>query len=122
VIANDENGSLVAFPLSADGIPAADAQVMRHSGGGPDIDRQSGPHFHQVTFDAELLTVTDLGTGAVHRYVLHGATWVPAPEGTQFCVRAAARGIRSSTAPTATSPASWTAPSRRTACSIPVCG
>ena len=45
------------------------------------IDRQAGPHCHQVTFDGMLLTVTDLGADRIHRYVLEGTTWVTAPIG-----------------------------------------
>ena len=79
--ANYGDGSLSAFALGDDGMPTTQAQVMHHTGGGPVADRQEGPHCHQVTFDGELLTVTDLGADRIRRYVLDGDTWVPSPAG-----------------------------------------
>ncbi|MDQ1724619.1 MAG: 6-phosphogluconolactonase [Frankiaceae bacterium] len=80
-VANYKDGSLVAFALDEQGLPTGDGQLMRHDGNGPVADRQAGPHCHQVTFDDELLTVTDLGADRIHRYVLEGSTWVAAPSG-----------------------------------------
>jgi 6-phosphogluconolactonase (cycloisomerase 2 family) len=80
-VANFGDGSLAMVRLGADGIPTADAQLLRHAGSGPVPDRQDGPHCHQVTFDGDMVTVTDLGADRVRRYVLGGDGWVPAPQG-----------------------------------------
>jgi 6-phosphogluconolactonase (cycloisomerase 2 family) len=79
--ANYGDGSVAVYPLGADGIPAAEAQVLRHAGSGPVPDRQAGPHCHQVTFDGMMLTVTDLGADRIRRHVLDGTQWVPASVG-----------------------------------------
>ncbi|MFI6937951.1 lactonase family protein [Streptomyces sp. NPDC050418] len=62
VTANYGSGSVSALPLDG-GAPS----VVRHTGSGPDQDRQEAPHAHQVVADPSgrwLLTV-DLGTDSV---------------------------------------------------------
>ncbi|MFF5703213.1 lactonase family protein [Streptomyces sp. NPDC012794] len=65
--ANYTSGSVSTLPLDADGAPAGPAAVLAHRGGGPDPERQQGPHAHQVRPDPSgrwVLSV-DLGTDSV---------------------------------------------------------
>lgn len=80
-VANYGDGSLAMVPLGADGVPTSDPHVLRHSGSGPVPDRQDGPHCHQVTFDGDMVTVTDLGADRVRRYVLGDNGWSSAAGG-----------------------------------------
>ncbi|NJP73707.1 lactonase family protein [Streptomyces sp. C1-2] len=49
--ANYGSGSVSVMPLASDGSPRTVSDVHRHAGSGPDPDRQSGPHAHQVLPD-----------------------------------------------------------------------
>ncbi|MET8293354.1 lactonase family protein [Streptomyces sp. NPDC005180] len=65
--ANYTSGSVSSLPLAADGRPAGPPAVLAHQGGGPDPERQQGPHAHQVRPDPSgrwVLSV-DLGTDSV---------------------------------------------------------
>ncbi|MET9802014.1 lactonase family protein [Streptomyces sp. NPDC006368] len=89
VTANYGSGSVSALPLRADGRPDAAPVVLRHEGSGPDPERQSGPHAHQVVPDptGRRLLAVDLGTDSVYVYALdapggdapvpHGRTALP---------------------------------------------
>ncbi|CAM5258831.1 lactonase family protein [Streptomyces aurantiogriseus] len=66
--ANYGSGSVTAVPLRADGsLAAAASGVLRHSGSGPHIRRQQGPHAHQVQPDptGRWAVSVDLGTDSV---------------------------------------------------------
>ncbi|MFI1939801.1 lactonase family protein [Streptomyces purpureus] len=65
--ANYGSGSVTALPLAPDGTPGPARDVLRHEGGGPDPDRQSGPHAHQVLPDpsGRWVLAVDLGTDSV---------------------------------------------------------
>ncbi|MCX5207049.1 lactonase family protein [Streptomyces sp. NBC_00237] len=72
VAANYGSGSVSVLPLRADGTPGPASCVLSHRGGGPDQDRQEGPHAHQVLPDPSgrwVLSV-DLGTDSVRVCVL----------------------------------------------------
>ncbi|WP_233521894.1 lactonase family protein [Streptomyces triticagri] len=66
VVANYGSGSVSTLLLRPDG-SLGDSAVLRHSGSGPDPDRQEGPHAHQVVPDpsGRLLLSVDLGTDTV---------------------------------------------------------
>ncbi|ALC18521.1 lactonase family protein [Streptomyces pristinaespiralis] len=67
VTADYGSGSVTVLPLAADGSPLAPSSVLRHEGSGPDRERQSAPHAHQVVQDPSggwVLSV-DLGTDSV---------------------------------------------------------
>ncbi|GAA1383272.1 lactonase family protein [Kitasatospora putterlickiae] len=81
--ANYGSGSVSALPLAADGAPQAPSSVLANEGGGPDHDRQLGPHAHQVLPDPSgrwVLNV-DLGTDAVRILALDPATGGLTPHG-----------------------------------------
>ncbi|WP_346774722.1 lactonase family protein, partial [Cellulomonas sp. IC4_254] len=70
-VANYSSGSLAVLELGPDGLAAdAPAQVLTHSGSGPDAERQEASHAHfaALTPDGAHLLVCDLGTDEVHRY------------------------------------------------------
>ncbi|MET8681873.1 lactonase family protein [Streptomyces sp. NPDC004647] len=67
VTANYGSGSVTSIPVGTDGTLARTGHVLRHEGGGPDPERQQGPHAHAVLPDPSgrwLLSV-DLGTDSV---------------------------------------------------------
>ncbi|MDX3854747.1 lactonase family protein [Streptomyces sp. AK02-01A] len=65
--ANYGSGSVSVLPVGDDGGLRAVSGVLQHEGGGPDPDRQRGPHAHQVTADpsGRWMLSTDLGTDSV---------------------------------------------------------
>ncbi len=73
-VANYTSGSVSIHPLGADGrIEPLTQLIELTGGGGPDAERQEGPHAHQVTFfDLDAagvgLAVADLGSDRVWRY------------------------------------------------------
>ncbi|MFF2730815.1 lactonase family protein [Streptomyces sp. NPDC058008] len=74
--ANYGSGSVTALPVLDDGSPGPLTGLLRHEGHGPDEDRQSGPHAHQVLADPSgrwVLSV-DLGTDSVRVCVLDPVT------------------------------------------------
>ncbi|MYS24073.1 6-phosphogluconolactonase, cycloisomerase 2 family, partial [Streptomyces sp. DvalAA-14] len=74
--ANYDSGSLAVHPLAPDGSLLPRTDLVRHTGSGPDPDRQDGPHAHMVRSDpggAYVLAV-DLGTDTVYTYRLDETT------------------------------------------------
>lgn len=75
LVANYGSGSVAVHPLDGAGVPGERGDLLRHSGHGPDPERQEGPHAHMVCPGGprgEVLVV-DLGTDTVTGYL-------PAPE------------------------------------------
>ncbi|HEX8079163.1 MAG TPA: lactonase family protein [Jatrophihabitans sp.] len=69
-VANYSSGSVAIHPLDDGGAVRPHAQLLRLRGSGPNIERQDGPHAHQVSFaagGAELI-VADLGSDRLWRY------------------------------------------------------
>jgi 6-phosphogluconolactonase (cycloisomerase 2 family) len=65
--ANYGSGSVTVLPLGADGALRPASACQQHLGSGPNVDRQRGPHAHQVVTDPTerwVLSV-DLGTDSV---------------------------------------------------------
>ncbi|GGX66580.1 lactonase family protein [Streptomyces hiroshimensis] len=81
--ANYGSGSVSALPVRTGGGLGAPAAVMAHRGGGPDADRQKGPHAHAVVPDPSggRLLAVDLGTDSVWTYLLDPVTGLPRPHG-----------------------------------------
>jgi len=69
-VANYSSGSVAIHPLAEDGAVLPHAQLLRLHGSGPNTERQSGPHAHQVTFAAggDELVVADLGSDRLWRH------------------------------------------------------
>ncbi|MFG2331556.1 lactonase family protein [Streptomyces sp. NPDC048604] len=76
VTANYTSGSVSVLPLAADGSPRAAVEVLRHEGSGPVVERQAGPHAHQVVADpgGRWILSVDLGTDSVRVCALDPAT------------------------------------------------
>ncbi|RDI64251.1 lactonase family protein [Nocardia pseudobrasiliensis] len=70
--ANYGSGSVSVVSVTEDGRLGAVTDVARHTGSGPDPERQEGPHAHQVLFDpsGHWVLVVDLGVDAVYVYQL----------------------------------------------------
>ncbi|MBW6432249.1 lactonase family protein [Actinoplanes hulinensis] len=69
VVANYASGSVSVHPLDAEGAPGERSDLLTLTGGGPDAERQAGPHAHQVVPEsnsAEVL-ISDLGSDRVWR-------------------------------------------------------
>lgn len=66
--ANYGSGSVGVLPVLQDGAPGPATTVLQHKGEGPDRDRQTGPHAHQVLADpsGRWALAVDLGTDSVH--------------------------------------------------------
>ncbi|MFJ9641133.1 lactonase family protein [Streptomyces sp. NPDC101178] len=81
--ANYGSGSVTALPVLADGTLGEVASVVRHEGGGPDSERQEGPHAHQVLPDpsGRWVVSVDLGTDSVRVNALDPATGALEPHG-----------------------------------------
>ncbi|WP_327371865.1 lactonase family protein [Streptomyces sp. NBC_01217] len=81
--ANYGSGSVTALSVRADGSLGAVTAVLRHEGGGPDIERQRGPHAHQVLPDpsGNWVLAVDLGTDSVRICALDTATGALRPHG-----------------------------------------
>jgi 6-phosphogluconolactonase len=70
--ANYSSGSVSVHPLLADGGLGERTDLVRHSGSGPDPERQEGPHAHQVLPDVagRHVLAVDLGTDEVITYTV----------------------------------------------------
>jgi 6-phosphogluconolactonase len=69
-VANYTGGSLATFPVGPDGRLGDRKSFIQFAGGGPNSQRQEGPHVHSTTFtaDNQFLLVDDLGGDATHVY------------------------------------------------------
>lgn len=69
-VANYSGGSVTLFKTLDDGRLAETKQVVQHTGGSVNPDRQKGPHAHQSIFspDQKFLLVPDLGKDRVMIY------------------------------------------------------
>lgn len=68
-VANYGDGAAAAVAVADDGTPATDHRAVHlGAGSGPVVDRQAGPHAHQVTAVGDHVLVTDLGADLVRRY------------------------------------------------------
>ena len=74
--ANYDSGSIAVHPIAADGSLKARTDLVKHTGSGPDPDRQDGPHAHMVVGDPQgrYVLAVDLGTDSVYSYTLNTTT------------------------------------------------
>ncbi|MEU4269809.1 lactonase family protein [Streptomyces sp. NPDC026092] len=81
--ANYTSGSVTALPIAADGSLGAATDVVRHEGSGPVVDRQGGPHAHQVLAapGGRWAIAVDLGTDSVRIYALDPVSGALRPHG-----------------------------------------
>ncbi|WP_100444453.1 lactonase family protein [Glycomyces xiaoerkulensis] len=63
-------GSVAVLPIAADGSLGDPADVFELVGSGPDLERQAGPHAHQVVCHAGRVLAVDLGGDRVHAFDL----------------------------------------------------
>lgn len=77
------SGSITVYPIAQDGRIGERTQVIRHSGCGPDKDRQEGPHPHfaGASPDNRFLLVPDLGADRVVIYHIDHDTATLVPHG-----------------------------------------
>jgi 6-phosphogluconolactonase len=68
--ANYMGGSVSVFSLDGNGVPRPDAQLLKHSGKGPNLARQEAAHAHWVQWSASqaLLYSVDLGLDEIKAY------------------------------------------------------
>lgn len=72
LVANYSGGSIAVVALGPDGTLGELVDLIQHHGAGADLERQAGPHPHQLMFDPVdgSLLVPDLGLDAVLSYRL----------------------------------------------------
>jgi 6-phosphogluconolactonase len=72
-VANYSSGSVAVWRIDRDtGRPMGEAQLVAHTGGGPNHARQAAPHAHWVGFamGGKLLHAVDLGADAIFAHML----------------------------------------------------
>jgi 6-phosphogluconolactonase len=74
VVANYASGSLASFPILFNGRIRPVASHIRHTGSGPNTERQQTPHVHGVYFDGTTIAAVDLGIDRVVYYDIDLAT------------------------------------------------
>ncbi|MGW7197191.1 lactonase family protein [Streptomyces chryseus] len=74
--ANYTGGSVSVHPVGRGGELGEATDVVRHTGSGPDPERQEGPHAHMVVTDpgGRYVVAVDLGTDTLHTYRLDPRT------------------------------------------------
>ena len=89
VVVNYMSGTLVVWPLAADGSLIGEGQSTQLAGSSIDPDRQEAAHPHQAFFADDVLYIVDLGADLVRAFTvsengdaLAGLSEVPVPPGT----------------------------------------
>ena len=82
VAGNYTGGNLSVYPVKEDGSLGEAAQVIQHSGGSVNKQRQEKPHVHSVVFtpDGKYLAVADLGTDKLYMYPFNASAEKPVAE------------------------------------------
>ena len=72
IVANYGSGSVAVYPVQDDGRLGLLSDFVQHTGIGPNLARQEGPHAHQIKFspDQRFVLVNDLGADRVVIYQL----------------------------------------------------
>lgn len=73
LVAHYGSGTVSSFRVAGDGTLSEELDAYRLTGSGPDAERQSSPHAHQVVAVDDELLVCDLGSDCVHRLRLDGS-------------------------------------------------
>ncbi len=83
VAANYGSGSVVLFPIKADGSLAQPTVFDQHEGSSVDPQRQEGPHAHSAIFspDNRFVLSADLGVDRIYIYLFDAARGVLSPAG-----------------------------------------
>ena len=83
--ANYSSGHVASFPVSEDGRIEPASSVVIGEGTGPDLNRQGGPHTHQVMLapDGNYLLVPDLGADKVLVFALDPSGGILSPNPSQ---------------------------------------
>jgi 6-phosphogluconolactonase len=70
LVANYGGGSVAVFPVGANGALGSRTAFDQHTGGGPNRDRQEGPHAHGIITDPSnrFALCADLGNDTIHLY------------------------------------------------------
>ena len=70
LVANYDSGSVAVFPAAPDGKLGQPTASIRHSGHGPDAERQEGPHAHEIMAspDNHFVIAADLGLDQLLSY------------------------------------------------------
>jgi 6-phosphogluconolactonase len=79
LVANYGSGNVTRFPINVDGsLDRSDGEFQNH-GGGPNHDRQEGPHMHMIfgTQTGRFVYACDLGTDEVLAFPFSRATGAP---------------------------------------------
>ncbi len=73
VVSNYSGGNVSIFPIQPDGSLGPIQQLIKHTGNGPDPNRQGAPHVHSAFFspDEKRLYIQDLGIDKVMVYDYH---------------------------------------------------
>jgi 6-phosphogluconolactonase len=85
-----------AFPVLSDGTVGERSSLVRHSGSGPNRDRQESAHPHSVNVDpsGRFAVVADLGLDRLYVYRLDPAAATLSPNSPAFCQMAPGSGPR----------------------------
>ncbi len=69
-VVNYESGSVISYPVNADGSLGDSTDFIQHEGSSVNKDRQQGPHAHSIDFSADnrFAIVSDLGLDKVFIY------------------------------------------------------
>lgn len=69
-VSNYAGGSLAVYPVGRDGGLGAPSDIIQHTGGSVNLQRQQEPHVHSAipSEDGRFLYVSDLGTDKIHVY------------------------------------------------------
>lgn len=79
LVANYSSGSLSVHPVLSGGALGDASDIVRHTGSGPDPDRQQGPHAHKVLTDVSgrFVHAVDLGADTIFGYELRSGKLKP---------------------------------------------
>ena len=96
LVANYTGGNVAVLPVARDGKLGPASTVRAHSGHGPRVDRQEGPHAHAIILDptGHLALSTDLGADRVFVYRYDGARGILAPNDPPFAALEPGSGPR----------------------------
>jgi 6-phosphogluconolactonase len=81
-VGNYSGGNFSIYPVLENGGIGPATQVIKHTGGSVNKNRQEGPHVHSVVFtpDNSYLAVTDLGTDKIMAYTFNASGSKPVTE------------------------------------------
>ncbi len=95
-VANYGSGSVASFAINADGSIGQKTGFDQHTGSGPNLDRQEGPHAHEAVLspDNRFLFVPNLGSDQIKIYKFDAAKGTFTPNDPPFASVKAGLGPR----------------------------